>query len=378
MIINTINTAFLPWNSPPLLPLTISLIMGIIWQSCGYPLYYTGIITLLISFITYWHCKQYAQWLFVLIGPLFLTGAFLYQKQQTDYANLHAQLIKNPLTATVTITDIAKMDHERFKYHVTGIINHATINNHPVNDSINKIIMIHTNTNPSFFVGDQISLPPLTIKEPSNSSLKNYFIKENILTYSTIHPFTYKLIERPYHSFWRWIFEQKQKIFLNLKEKMSPTTFTFFSAIFLGNRKINKFEYATLKQYCKYWGISHYLARSGLHLVMIIASWHMALRYIPLYLPYKHILIIILIALYSILSWSSISFYRALLTFIITSIMVIGNQQRNTLHIVILVTFLTLLHNPMNLFFLDFQLSFGITFFLTWFNHINSHRKLKH
>jgi hypothetical protein len=51
---------------------------------------------------------------------------------------------------------------------------------------------------------------------------------------------------------------------------MNTNTFALFSSLFLGNRTAIKQDLEEQKPLFKVWGISHFLARSGLHLLIFI------------------------------------------------------------------------------------------------------------
>jgi competence protein ComEC len=158
--------------------------------------------------------------------------------------------------------------------------------------------------------------------------------------------------------------------------KMSKKTSAFFSSLFLGYKKVDEREMSLLKEHFKWWGISHYLARSGLHMVIFSFVLHLFLRVIPITFLYKQIILLVLSLLYFFLSFPSVSFNRAFLTFLLFKMCILTQQQTHPLHLFTLTTFIILLINPWQLFFLDFQLSFGLTFALIWLNHLKSKQKL--
>ncbi len=65
---------------------------------------------------------------------------------------------------------------------------------------------------------------------------------------------------------------------------------------------------------------------------------------------------------------------RALYTFILYKICILHKRPSHLVYLLSLVCFFVLLDNPMQLFFLDFQLSFTLTFALAWFNQISSRK----
>ena len=215
-------------------------------------------------------------------------------------------------------------------------------------------------------VGDTIIIKDITFKEPSENSYRWYLLKEGIHATLFTEKLSYELIRRPVFSTNRFLIEKQESLLNNLQQKMNPATFSFFSSLFIGNRSFNKWFLEKTTQQFKYWGILHFLARSGLHLVIFIVLWQLLLRIFPLpYLCKQGILTIITIV-YFLLSTSSISFMRALIVFILLKAGVIFGRIMNPMHILCLTAILILLYNPMQLFFLDFQLSFLLTFALCW------------
>ena len=115
----------------------------------------------------------------------------------------------------------------------------------------------------------------------------------------------------------------------------------------------------TTKDYFKQWGISHYLARSGLHVVIFVMIWQTLLALLPLPLRTKNLFLILLIICYALLSWSSVSFERALLMFLLYRIACLLGYASHYIHVITLTTLRTYPQSIASLFF-DFQLSFGL------------------
>jgi competence protein ComEC len=130
------------------------------------------------------------------------------------------------------------------------------------------------------------------------------------------------------------------------------------------------------REYFKLWGLSHYLARSGLHLVIIAALWYFILTILGFSYFLRNIVITIFILIYHILTLASIPFIRSLYMFIFYKICIFFDWQINALHLLNLTTFIILLLNPIQLFFLDFQLSFGLTYALIWISYVPSRKQI--
>ena len=227
-------------------------------------------------------------------------------------------------------------------------------------------------------VGDTIQIFNITCKKPDNLHLCMYQMREQIrATVFTPH-LNYTVIDNPSWSFKRWVYEKKQAILQSCEQQLSPQSFLFFSSLFLGNRLYVKNKLEDINEQFKHWGIFHFLARSGLHLALFVIMWQAIFRYIPIPLILKTITIIALSVIYALFSWSSIPFTRSLLLFLFNKSCLITKVSYNLLHYLTLTCFCFLLYCPLYLFFLDFQLTFGITFTLAWFNILSDRYNTPH
>jgi ComEC/Rec2-related protein len=170
------------------------------------------------------------------------------------------------------------------------------------------------------------------------------------------------------HPTWSWRRTQDQwrnDISNQCQQILSPSTYTLFALLFLG-----KSEQTDLYETFAWWGISHHLARSGLHLVLFLMLLRTTLCLIPGRYEYKTILLMVLATMYGILSWSSISFLRAYCGCVAYCMYDLLWIPTSALHVVCLVTLAVLIYQPAQLFFLDFQLSFGLTWALAFLSHV--------
>ena len=250
-----------------------------------------------------------------------------------------------------------------------------TITHNNFTEKNNKNVILYGNYKDAFEVGDTVMLCNVFCKKSSNEHLNEYQMREQIL--ATI--FNHKLIDitvinHPTWSLKRWIFNQKQHILCSCKQKLSSESFLFFSSLFLGNRSYVKEYMESVNEQFKRWGIFHFLSRSGLHLALFIFTWRTLFTYIPLPFVIKQIFILLLSILYALFSWSSAPFIRSFLLFLCNRTCVITKNSYNLLHYLTVTCFCFLLYSPLYLFFLDFQLTFSITFVLAWFNQLyNQH-----
>lgn len=216
------------------------------------------------------------------------------------------------------------------------------------NLKINKI-----NKNKIFLIA-QNSLPNLLLEDI------NFKIKKNINLIKYI---------------WSKIALTRQNLIERLNKKLSRNTKDLFNYIFLGLQRNSEFS-DNIKKHMLYWGISHYLARSGLHLVLILFLLTFLFKFIPLKYNFKKLILFFIILIYYFLTIKSVSFNRAFLTILIYNLCDLRKIAINNIHVISLVCFLSLLSNPYKLTLLDFQLSFILTFVLCHIQELNLNIKI--
>ncbi|MEX0940338.1 MAG: ComEC/Rec2 family competence protein [Candidatus Babeliales bacterium] len=364
-----LHSFFLSIPISPLFPSLIAFIAGIVWYFFGFSFYIPFFSWIFLAILVSYYAENVYYLKILLLGATFIIGNGLLKKKYNSHCSFSQ--CNNPKSLTIKIIDTEQKQNSFSKY-----LYHGSIKNIQCIDfqktCYNKNILIYSPQDLNLVADDLIYIENPKLKIPDPSILNYYFLRENI--YATINlknnnQFTTTLHSK--YSLRSFVFNQKNRILVELKQICNKKTFSLFSLLFLGNKSINKKELQKLRTWCKEWGISHYLARSGLHLVMIIYIWEMLFRYIPLSLIFKQILISFFTIVYLLLSWSSISFLRAFFTFLSYKFSIIFNRQTNSLHLITIITFLFLILNPINLFLLDFQLSFGITYLLAWIQQVH-------
>lgn len=369
----TLRTTFFLIPLHPMIPISLCVLLGIWWQSFGFNFY--------VSFFM-WFCIIIGGLFFLLEKPWlskiilgatsFLIGATSYQYHCNHYHVWCEKITNKVVNLNLIIQDITENQHPFLKYTATGSIHSITTQEGMILAKTGKNILIYSPKKLDIHVGDHIKLSNVLIKNVSHSPLKTYFMKENIGGTIMSNNLDITVLDHPNMSIMRWIAELKDSLRNRLKQKLSLRTFNIFSLLFLGNKIIKKQSLNALRQYYKLWGISHYLARSGLHLVIFIIIWELLLRFLPLPFSIKQCFLVLITCCYALLSWSSISFLRSFLLFIFYKIGIVAHTYINPLHALACITlFLTLL-NPMCPFFLDFQLSFGVTFLLSWIAQVQA------
>lgn len=368
---------------PPLLPIAAAFIFGIIGQStysCATTA--TFILFLVTIFLFYcFHCAAKSYFLIkkflpflpkniIILSFFSFAGAYLYNKQIVDHNEFYVFTKSSPIEVTGVVIDKGQAVTQ---YSTATIITVSVsiIKKGTETQMLNKNILFYTKENGApIIVGDTIKFLNVYCKQATNESFDLYQIKEQTAVTVFNNQLTYEIIDHPQWSLRRWIFNQKQRILDGLAQKLSPDGFRFFASLFLGNRACIKASLDKTNEQFKTWGISHFLARSGLHLALFIFIWQALFCIVPLPFKLKQIIITFLSCTYFILTWTSAPFTRSFALFLLHKLCVIIKLPFHLLHYLTVVCFGFLLYCPLYLFFLDFQLSFALTFALSWFNQL--------
>ncbi len=273
---------------------------------------------------------------------------------------------KEPLEAEVI--NIEPHHHTYFKNAITL---RAKISPHQTG-----LIKIYTHNIDELKIYDQIKLKETCFKKHDGEA-SLYTLKESL----TATKFTkeIKYTKQPNKkNIWKKL---KKKLFLykdhlskRIKAKTSKLSWTMFTMIFLGKKTLNTC-FNKVKNSFQNWGISHYLARSGLHVLLILIIWTFLLNCLPINYKLKQMFLGIVILTYNILTWSSLSFERSVITFLLYKICVAKDLPLNTINTLSITGLLVLINNPFHVYFLDFQLTFALTLALAIYNEISSTKK---
>jgi predicted membrane metal-binding protein len=357
-------------NIPPLFAITLFFIIGIIWHA-AFTLFVL-IFLLLLCCTLFAHLKQLPLPKKLLLFSFFAcAGSWLHHKELSDYDAFYTFAGNKKITITGTMIDKSETTNNYKKITVITLAIDTIATEHCTQKS-NKMVLFYTESNNSAVVGDIVTFFNICCKKPSSESFQRYQIKEQIIATIFDNTPQYTVTHHPTWSLRYWIWNQKKRLLDGLAGKLSPDCFRFFASLFLGNRACIKTELEKTNDQFKTWGISHFLARSGLHLALFIFIWQAIFCVIPLPLIVKQIIISLLSCIYFILTWTSAPFTRSFALFILNKVCLFTKTPFHLLHYLTLVCFGFLLYCPLYLFFLDFQLSFALTFALAWFNQLST------
>lgn len=194
-----------------------------------------------------------------------------------------------------------------------------------------------------------------------NNRIEEYLVKNKVAG-TSFKSKKINILKRPICSLNRFIHKIKTAIRSQIKKKLSPNAFNFFTSIFLGKK--DQEQQHLMRNPFLAWGISHYLARSGLHVAIVFFITTLFINLITITFSFKVVLVLLICLLYALLSWPSISFKRALLLIIGYQLCHLLKIPINTFHLLNLVLLLCIFSNTQLIFALDFQLTFILTYAL--------------
>lgn len=371
----TNSLGFFPLNTHFLTPLTVAVIVGISLQAMfAIPLWVTfcvvsaALIMLCYVATTQRYTNKIKVLLFTLCTAL---GIALYQYQLYKQELFNRATHQQTFSVVGSVEDIQPSNNKRYNTLITLNITQLKKSNAPSYapwQNTNKVIHLYTHNTQSLpGYGDTILLQNLLFKRPRSGSFALYLLRERIAATLFVDKLDSITLQHNSANIYYKLGKLKRNLFSSLRQKIAPPVFALFSSLFLGNKQ-DMHLINNLKEQFHLWGLSHYLARSGLHLVIFVMLWQLLLSFCPLPRITKDVILLIISTAYVLLSWPSVSFTRAFILFVLYKLCNISTRSINTVHLITLTCLLMLITNPVQLLFLDFQLSFAFTFALAWFS----------
>lgn len=339
--------------------LVLALMAGICWTPY---IFWSLAIIAFLSMISF--AEKNKSLLILAVSSFFFFGATRYHQQIAHYFS-DMQLLEKRCSAKGIIQEIApRLDDEE---QICMRIKISMITIHDEQYPVNKTIYLFLPHYIKLWVQphQEIMIHEIVLQHPKSISYQQYLIKEGI--WATAHQkfLSYTTIKKPS------LFRQQINQFCSyplsaIDHNFSPLTHSLYLSIFCG-KKIKSPATTNSKKLFQYWGISHQLARSGLHLIILISLLLFLLSCIPCSAFYKQWIIILMLSFYYLITYPSVAFTRAFCMYLLYTLSKQLRLPSQPIHILVITTLLVLSHNPQQLFCLDFQLSFGITLLILWF-----------
>ena len=301
-------------------------------------------------------------------------GAFSYYKTLDTQTTFCTYVQGRCFDITGTVTDIRRIPQSHMRYAITLQLTKMYSSHDLISyDTNHEAIILYCTELKGMRVADTIQIHNVQFRKTANKEFMRYLLKEHIITSAVLNKNQVDLIKRPIYSWSRFLHEYRNKLLHQFRRSMDRETFFAFASIFLGDPFAKKKE-ETLKGQLKIWGLFHYIARAGLHLVIFVSIWMFILSLLPVSWFLRQLLMIFLCCVYFMLTWPSIPFNRAFFTLLLVRSSGLLRIKTYTVPVLLCIACITLMTCPLALFALDFQLSFGVTFGLAWFNEMRYRR----
>lgn len=347
------------------LPHSTLIVIGLISGIC-FALFEIPLIFAVIVFSSYKKNNKLLNQKLLTIFMSIIIGSFLYQQEASSFNGFVHQIDHKTFNVLGVVTDYTKLESNLFRHRLT--IQTKLLCDIKETISAQKTIYIYTRKFPRVYINNLILMKDLFFKFPKNNNFQDFMIKNKIAASVFVNELEFEKIKSPQKS--SSTTSYKNFIAHKIGNKMSLTCKTMFNSIFLGNKAWNKPKLDEIKNNFQVWGLIHYLARSGLHLVLIAAVWQTLCNLIQVPILISNLIILFFMFIFTLLSWTALPFMRALIMLTVYKVCNLLEVQINLLHILNLSCIVTLFFSPISLFFLDFQLSFALTYGLVLFSEI--------
>ena len=283
----------------------------------------------------------------------------------SDYQN-HTSFEKNFVNKKIHLS--GKVENVEVKNGIKTItMTTTTLNDYTTHSSYAYKILIHIRHKTKFIsVGDILHFYPIEIKPSKASGYSTYLKKEGIFASIYIpETTTMHIITHP---------KSENSTIERVSKKLEYTSSLLFNALFFG-KKSSHAMYHKLKQYFNFWGIGHYLARSGLHVTLLFIIILFLLGYLPLPWQAKQGMLLSSLVILFLYTVSSTSFIRACIFYTLSLLCNFLKVQIQPLHLLNLTLLSMIIYNPYLIVFLDFQLTFLATYILMWLGYLRGIKK---
>ncbi len=319
--------------------------------------FFIGIFCLpsIVSFVIAW--RLHNMWLLrsSLLITCVLCGAWYTQRVRTANRDQQIFYARHTLDIIAYVDDITKTKNNRYMcgLNVRALRFNAQQPWLPTND---RIMLCTPPANMA--TGDKIFVETL-ICQPFNADDP----PRNCLTACSFFAKNISIVSHPHWSLQRFIITQRNSFWQSLEKKLSPQTFRLMSIIFFGKSINDEIQQALRTDFVQ-WGVAHYLARSGIHLILILILINTLLSLFLLSITARTIIATLIGAVYFCFSWVSIPFARACMALGSYYICHLLKIPINSLHILHLTLIISLITDPLAIACLDFQLTFALTYAL--------------
>ena len=341
----------------PLLAAVFGCLAGIVWQE--YSTIQNPFVLLLLFFASLplavhaYKLRNKKQLRTVTVFLCMLGSACVYQFPQYAFIKITEKYAGQPITLHGTIQEMREENRE--KIITLGEITIETSQGSEKPAWFTKAI-VRTASDCAATISGSMHLKNIYIKLPEGT-IRKYHLKEHLLGFYFPKKEMVSVTQPPENAL-TWVEKQKTRLNCAISDVFSPATQNMVKSVFLGQSQALTSEIRSLFER---WGISHYLARSGLHLVLLASVMILILQALMLPVFVTRGATLALSILYHLMTAPSTSFMRAFMMNMMIGASLFLGTTPTILHLFSIVTLITILTNPFTPLNLDFQLSFGIS-----------------
>ena len=353
----------------------VSLMLGILLEyTHPLGLAINGYISIAACCLTAACFTQVSQKIRVAAGMFlcFIVGSFTFAIHTQQLKQAQISLAGRYQYLVGIVTDVQLLHHPLYQEHLTIALEGGKLAKFFGGQRLNSQVSIYSKAHTTAVIGDKILLKSVSIKPPIKNMTENDLSLAKAGSSATVFlasRYQCKILERGADGIRATLWRLRQTIYNSVIRHLSAQTAAYTGLLFFGNKQHD--TTTDLQNIFARWGLSHYLARSGLHIVLLVAMWFALLRFIPINIRFKTLIFSAFVLLYALCSWESTSFLRALFVFLFTQSGLWLGRETKTLHLLTIVCMGMILYNPFLIFYLDFQLTFGLTFgLLTFSKHL--------
>lgn len=341
----------------PLLGAMLGCLLGVVWQEHSCIQSMTALIALLLASLPLaFHAyivgtKNHLTLTTILV--CMMGSACMYQLPQAILRQLVETYGNHPVTLSGRIHEIRDDKHskalvlEEIELETSGERCKPTWFTHAI---------VHVPPSVAAPLNGILHASHIFIKHPPEN-LKLFHLKQHLLGFF----FAKKeciTVTPPAEKSSSWLEKQKERLNRSINDVFSPPTRDMVKSVFMGDSQALTNEIRVLFEQ---WGISHFLARSGLHLVLLATLIMVLLQICGLPILVTRGATLGFSIVYHMLTAPSTSFLRAFMMNSMIGAAVFLGTTPTILHLFSIVTIITILSNPFTPLNLDFQLSFGIS-----------------
>lgn len=207
---------------------------------------------------------------------------------------------------------------------------------------------------PSCRVDDRISCYlPIT-------KVNREWLRDGTIITAFMHRLPLEVIHRPLFSWRQHCSLARYQLLKALQQHLSPSIAYLNGVLFVGAASAPARCSQQVKELFARWGISHYLARSGLHVALICMLWYWMLTMIGCPLRWRYGAMLGVLAIFALLTYPSISFWRAGVFLAVRHAAAVAGWHMTSLTALALTVTILLMLFPAALFAVDFQLTVGL------------------